>query len=65
MSDREELRDEARMERTAPRGTPPEYAGPGYIKADAKTCRYCGDVEMERVAVGVWECPDCAYEETE
>jgi hypothetical protein len=63
MSDRNELRDEARMERTAPRRTPPEYAGPGHVYANPVMCRYCGDVAMERVAVGVWECPECAYEE--
>jgi hypothetical protein len=47
----------------APRRTTPEYAGPGHIDVDPKTCRYCWDVAMERVGMGVWECPECAYEE--
>jgi hypothetical protein len=34
MSDRNELRDEARMERAAPRKITHEYAGPGYIEVN-------------------------------
>jgi hypothetical protein len=77
MSDREELRDEARMER---RREPAaawqwEYVACNWVRVPVATsaaititatvtrrCRYCNG-EMREIAVGVRECGDCCYEE--
>jgi hypothetical protein len=70
MSDREELRDEAREERR--REPEPAYRWEYVacncvmvpVELPSNRCRYCNG-QMVEVADGVFECEECAYEEYE